>query len=387
MRKIVFSLMIISLIFSSTWFMLSMSYVKSSTRSKLIFISDPIDPPIEISSDNDFLLYNFPGLGTEEDPYRLENLNIITSHSYGIIVQNITKCILIQNNKITTSYRCIGIFHTSPGTVIIANNTCIGPEFELYQLGIFVGDSPYIKILNNTCSNFYNGIDINDSPHSLIENNVFSKNHAGIRIENRVHYSKIISNLIVNNLDGMYITNSREILFENNIVRNNVVGLLLDSTNDEYPSQNCVIRNNLFENNTSFALVFSGFMGQDFTHENLVYHNSFVNNNPKGDSQAKDGGNNNRWYNESLKEGNYWSDWGGLLPYDIDGSTNAIDMYPLETPLHSTLTKIPIFFIGRIILVLLGIGIEAILVICILIFERFKKKRRNLIESINPNRA
>ncbi len=370
MRKIAFSLLTIGLIFSSIWFGLSFNYTEESIHSKTLYLSNKIDPPIEIYSDIDLLSYNFSGSGTEEDPYRIEDLNIITSNNYGIVVQNITKYILIQNNKVINAFwGAIRINNTSPGTIIITNNTCIGGD-----LGIFVANSPQIKILNNTCSDSYDGININDSPYSLIENNTLTKNHVGIRVENNVPFSKIINNHIINNYDGMWITNSRNALFKNNIIRNNVNGFLLDSTNEEFASQNSVIRNNLFENNTSFALIFTAFLEQSFTRQNLVYHNSFVNNNPNGYSQAKDIGSHNRWYNESLKEGNYWLDWLGILPYDIDGSANTKDMYPLEAPLHSTITKIPTFFKGRIILIIsLIIGIPILLAISILIVKKVKK--------------
>jgi len=379
MRKIAFSLLTISLILSSIWVGLSINYIEESKSSETLYISIKIDPPIEIYDNNDLLSYNFSGSGTEEDPYRIEYLNIITSNNYGIVVQNITKYILIQNNNVNALFGAIRIFNTGPDTIIITNNTCIGGE-----LGIFVAISPRIKILNNTCTDSYDGININDSPYSLMENNTLTKNHVGIRVENNVSFSKIISNHIINNYDGVWITNSRNTLSKNNIIRNNVNGFLLDSTNEQYASQNCVIRNNLFENNTSYALILSAFMEQSFTRQNLVYHNSFVNNNPNGQSQAKDVGRHNRWYNESLKEGNYWSDWLGFLPYDIGGSANTKDMYPLEAPLHSTITKIPTFFKGRIALVIsLSIGIPILLAISILIVTKFKKRKLEKMEKMN----
>ena len=367
------------LIFYSIWVGLSINYIEESKNSKTLYISNKIDPPIEIYNNNDLLSYNFSGSGTEEDPYRIEYLNIITSNNYGIVVQNITKYILIQNNNVNALFGAIRIFNTSPDTIIITNNTCIGGE-----LGIFVAISPRIKILNNTCTDSYDGININDSPYSLIENNTLTKNHVGIRVHINVSFSKISNNHIIKNYDGMWITNSRNTLFKNNIIRNNVIGFFLDSTNEEFASQNCVIRYNLFENNTSYALILSAFMEQSFTRQNLVYHNSFVNNNPNGQSQAKDVGRHNRWYNESLKEGNYWSDCLGILPYNIGGSANTVDMYPLEAPLHSTITKIPTFFIGRVVLVIaLSIGIPVLLAISILIVKKFKKRKLEKMEKMN----
>ena len=373
MRKFLFSLIFIGLTFFSIWFGLSFNYTEESIHSKTLYLSNKIDPPIEIYSDIDLLSYNFSGSGTEEDPYRIEYLNIITSNNYGIVVQNITKYILIQNNNVYALFGAIRIYNTSLGTITITNNTCIGEE-----LGIFVANSPGIKILNNTVSDSHHGININDSPYSLIENNTLTKNHVGLRVHINVSFSKISNNHIINNYDGMWITNSRNTLFENNIIRNNVNGFLLESINEEFASQNCVIRNNLFENNTSFALIFTAFLEQSFTRQNLVYHNSFVNNNPNGQSQAKDVGSHNRWYNESLKEGNYWSDWSGILPYDISGSANTVDMYPLEAPLHSTITKTPTFFKGRIILVIsLSIAIPVLLAISILIVKKLRKRNLN----------
>ena len=382
MRKFLFSLIIIGLTFACIWFGLSFNYTEEGLHSKALFLSNKIDPPIEIYDNDDLLSYNFSGSGTEEDPYRIEYLNIITSNNYGIMMQNITKYILIQNNNVNAFFGAIRIFNTSTGTIVINNNTFIGEK-----LGIFVAYSPRIKILNNTCSESYDGININNSPYSLIENNTLTKNHVGIRVENNVSFSKIINNHIINNYDGIWITNSRSILFKNNIIRNNVNGFLLDSTNQEFASQNCVIRNNLFENNTSFALILIAFLEQSFTRQNLVYHNSFVNNNPNGHSQAKDVGRHNRWYNESLKEGNYWSDWLGFLPYGIGGSANAEDMYPLEAPLHSIITSVPTFFIGRIALVIsLSIGIPILLAISILIVKKFKKRKLVKMEKINEKK-
>ncbi|MFW9897493.1 MAG: nitrous oxide reductase family maturation protein NosD [Candidatus Thorarchaeota archaeon] len=355
-------------------------HTEESKNGEILYISNINDSPIEIFNDNDFLSYNFSGSGTQEDPYRIENLNIVTTNNYGIVVQNITKYILIQNNMFTDAFwGAIRIDNTSSGTIIIINNTCIGGD-----LGIIVSNSPQIKILNNTCSDSYNGININDSPHSLIENNTLTKNHVGIRVEHNIASSKISNNHIINNFDGVWITNSRSIIFRNNIIRNNVNGFLLDSINEEYASQNCVISNNLFENNTSFALILTAFLEQGFTRQNLVYHNSFVNNNPKGQSQAKDVGSHNKWYNESLREGNYWSDWLGFFPYDIAGSANTKDMYPLEAPLHSIITKVPTFFIGRVALVIsLSIGIPVLLAISILIVKKFKKRNLERMERRN----
>ena len=61
-------------------------------------------------------------------------------------------------------------------------------------------------------------------------------------------------------------------------------------------------------------------------------------------------------------------------------------MYPLEAPLHSTITKIPTFFKGRIILVIaLSIGIPVLLAISILIVKKFKKSESLAVLASNTS--
>jgi hypothetical protein len=67
---------------------------------------------------------------------------------------------------------------------------------------------------------------------------------------------------------------------------------------------------------------------------NTVHHNSFIDNNLGGSSQAFDDGTNNTWFDESTLEGNYYSDYSGVGNYSIDGNANSSDTYPLtENPL------------------------------------------------------
>lgn len=94
-------------------------------------------------------------------------------------------------------------------------------------------------------------------------------------------------------------------------------------------SDNNVISNNTFENN-SYGIRLAG-----PSNGNLIYHNNFVNN----DNQAYDNGV-NYWDNGYLFGGNYWGDYMGEdvdndgvgdSPYEIPGDNNQ-DRYPLMNP-------------------------------------------------------
>ncbi len=95
-------------------------------------------------------------------------------------------------------------------------------------------------------------------------------------------------------------------------------------------SSYCQIFNNSIKENFEYGVsILSAYEMAEF---NTIYHNSFIDNNPTGLSQASDYGTSNSWYNLVLAQGNYWSDWNQISVYPIAGSANASDIYPLADP-------------------------------------------------------
>ena len=76
-----------------------------------------------------------------------------------------------------------------------------------------------------------------------------------------------------------------------------------------------------------------GIQLSDDSDNNAIHHNSFFANgqNNLKNSQACDNGTYNLWYDETLLEGNYWSDYSGTGSYLISGSAAASDPYPFLT--------------------------------------------------------
>ncbi|MEJ2252623.1 MAG: NosD domain-containing protein, partial [Candidatus Lokiarchaeota archaeon] len=335
-------------------------------------------PPIKISSDSDFLSHGFPGTGSVEDPYRIENLKIKTldlaSKPDGIMIQNVSKSFIIQNCRIWAPY-AIKISSCSSNSIQLINNWCKGGgNTEPMDIGILVGGikAHAFKAINNTCLNNWDGMNINSALYSVIENNTLTRNHIGLRVESNISFSRVIHNYYMNNYDGMWISNSIDVFVKNNYIYNNVVGIFADSTSFDTPFEDCRIVDNLFDNNTSYAII----LRYPSSIKNHIYRNTIINNNKNGGSQAKDEGQNNLWYNESLKEGNYWSNWVGFGSYHIDGSANSIDPYPLEKPLQSTFSNSPFLFLGRLILIILLISITSGISIAMIVISEFYLKKR-----------
>ena len=266
------------------------------------------------------------GSGSEEDPYVIEYLTIITSDSfYALMIQNsdvhftITRCSfqntgiegqrtaaiilaatqngLVYKNKIFGSNGGIALMGTSNN--VIEKNTC----YE-NQVGIFLEWSMFDKIIKNDCKrNYDSGIMLSSSHKTIIEKNRCTGNgQAGIMFVNLYepeHSPKdniIYENKVAFNQWGICFSEADNNTVFRNTIKSNEIGMVLD-------------------------------LGSK---RNTVYHNNFIDNTQQFvDFQPWA----NNWHHPFMLEGNFWSDYSG---FDLDGdgigdSAHGYDNYPLMT--------------------------------------------------------
>ena len=377
--------------------------------------------PIEIDSDNDFVTYGFNGTGSGADPYIIEGYNITTTSDYGIYIQSTTKYFVIRNCYIDADMYSIQINAVATGTATITNNTCTNNKYD----GILLSSSPGSTLIKNTCTNNYyednyveygSGISLDSSSDSTLTKNTCTNNFRGIFVEyssgsaltnntctnndnsgiclisssdstlinntctNNNYYgfhlysssdSTLINNTCTNNnYRGINLSSSSSSTLTKNTCTNHKRGISLDSssgsaltnntcTNNEYGislsgSGSCLITYNLLQENEGYGVCIS-------ESYNIIHHNTFVDNNLEGFSQALDYGVENIWYDPTVNEGNYWSDLGNYCYYQIDGEGGIKDLYPLNVkencvnPKTMTILSIvlPIIFSGVLLTFLL----------------------------------
>lgn len=231
--------------------------------------------PILIYNNANFSDYSLPGSGTELDPYRIENYNITTINTAGIVVRNTTDYFVIQNCYVDAWFTAIGITIVDPGTGEISGVTC--KQNKLY--GIVIGETSQITVKN-----------------CVVEDNI---DVFGV---------------------GICLVDSFEITLTNNTCITNNYGLYLENTNS------CDISYNTFAENLEYGAELSS-----DTNENILHHNKFIYNREGAVMQAKDDGVNNLFYEASSEEGNYWDNWSSkdsIVP--IAGLADNEDPYPLD---------------------------------------------------------
>ncbi|MCG3219849.1 MAG: right-handed parallel beta-helix repeat-containing protein, partial [Candidatus Heimdallarchaeota archaeon] len=193
--------------------------------------------------------------------------------------------------------------------------------------------SPATKIKDCICStNFYDtadlvkdgvGIQLTKSNNSLVENSYCSNFDSGIYVY-RSHFTEIRNNYLELNWYGI-ATWTNDLTIKENTIQENFEGITIFA-GAGLPATNIIIKNNIIKQS-----VYYGVSLYSYSHDNIVHHNNFEDNYPTGTSQAKDDGTNNVWYDDSVDEGNFWSDWSGSGSYAIDGTAGSVDLYPFSS--------------------------------------------------------
>ena len=279
--------------------------------------------PITIDSDADFV-NGFPGIGTQEDPYRIENYEIIysaTSSTRGISIVSTTKYFVVQNCRIeetaaTLTSTAVYVYDVAEGTANITGNT-----IERVRYGISISSSPSSFVAKNTVASGGSvGILIDSSDNSRILNNSISGYGDGISLTASNYVDVSMNTIGKIGSAGIRIIISEYVRISgNSLVVFNTGIFLVNFT--KYNLITC----NLLQYGSSYGVTITG-AEPDY---NRIYHNNFLENNPAGDSQANDIGTDNVWYDTTGSLGNYWSVWVGTGAYSIDGDASASDPFPL----------------------------------------------------------
>ncbi len=266
------------------------------------------------------------GSGTLNDPYIIENFQIITSSSTGIHIIDSSEYFIIRNCYIEALSYGIYIDNVADGTAKIINNTC---RNVINEFGISLWSSAYAEVINNTCINCIRGIMIGQSPYSAIINNTCKGGQGVGIIIGQSDYSKVANNTCNNNYQGIYIFSSNCLIIDN-ICNNNFKEGIYMAFYGSHGTSDCIVSNNYLESNRLHGIYIAG------GSSNIIHHNIFIDNNPSGLSQAQDDGSNNQWDDGTI--GNYWNDYLGVdfdddgigdTPNIILGTAGSQDNYPI----------------------------------------------------------
>ena len=318
---------------------LSFSSYVTLTNNTLINCSLKLNQPFE-SENYTYEVENNTVNGKELGFFVNNSSLIISEPAYGQLIFINCSDMIIRNQVLSNISTGLLLFYCDNMT--LSNNLCTNSTDA-----IFLRYSSRISLTNNNCSfNSGDGIKLYHSSNATIKNNVCYNNDHGIFLDYSSDYAFLFNNSLNNNLCGVYIDNYIATV-TNNTFNNNTYGVFLSGfsntsvinntfENNDYGLWNfhsiyCIVTYNLFRNNSHYAI-----MVRTYAFLNIIHHNSFIDNNLGGTSQALDDGHystfNNTWYDKETNEGNNWSDWTGVGEYHIDGEANATDPYPLSSP-------------------------------------------------------
>ncbi|MHA1201150.1 MAG: NosD domain-containing protein [Candidatus Heimdallarchaeaceae archaeon] len=182
--------------------------------------------PILITTEQNFTDYGFPGLGTNDDPYCIEGLNISTTKETAIEIRDITKYFVIQNCLISANRYGIRIENATSGDYSNLNFSRI------------------VTVKDNLFFNNWDGLFIYECWNASITNNVCLNNDRyGIRLEYSLFLS-VKNNTSYNNQIGICLFESSASIVQNNFCFDcESIGLIIWSSSDSIVSNNTCVFN------------------------------------------------------------------------------------------------------------------------------------------------
>jgi parallel beta-helix repeat protein len=285
----------------------------------------------------------------------IANNTCTNNNDYGISLENSDFSTVANNTCANNDWHGISLEYSASSTV--TNNTC---NNNSCGISLWVCTSP--TVTNNTCNNnYYDGISLAHSGSSTVTNNTCNNNHYdGISLE--YSGSSTVTNNTCNNnhYDGISLERSSFSTVANNTCNDNGgIGIFLGSSDYNYIAWSTLVGNGGY-----------GIELSDESDDNFIHQNDFIANG-QDTSQACDNGTNNQWYDETVLEGNYWSDYSGTGSYLIAGSAGTSDPYPSLSPYrYTSSSSSPTFLEDVLVRIGLFLGVIGLVVVVFFINRR-----------------
>lgn len=209
-------------------------------------INMKVDPIVIVNNNSAFTGAGFTGLGSESQPYILENKVINGFYSHCIYISNTNAHFIIKNSILYNGSYGIYLNNASNGKIInVTSRNNQNSGTIIYQ------GSTNITCINNT---IYDNNDYGiwlygpDSEHCLIHNNTIYNNIRGVYIFQGAHFNNIT--------DNTFYEHSQEGIFLHSSSNCTVTGNIADNNDDGIATSNCqdtsFIDNYLHDNNEGF---------------------------------------------------------------------------------------------------------------------------------------
>lgn len=256
---------------TKTWIIISCLILSGATAGILIgIIKIKTYPFAELLIDDDEDLIQYPGNGSMENPYIIENLRINTKKMIGIEITGVTLCFELRNCIVNADWIALKISNVTSAECSILNSS-----FSASDLGIHAGRINSIIIKNNTIQSEKGGMVSRLTNQILIENNFISGHfYTGLEI------SSIEQGLIKNNtmkgIYGMSISHSTLNVCANTFLDS---GLFIGQLKWIHHQGKINCSYNAFKN--TFLPYYSGLVGisfDDYFDFDNLHDSSFINN-------------------------------------------------------------------------------------------------------------
>jgi len=305
-------------------------------------------------TENEIFASGTDGLLLEQGDNSVVEQNLIAEHANGAGIHiKDSKNVIVRDNTLFNNAKGIWVdpsfniqlalnrvYHSADEGILVENsvNTEIvsGNRIVSASEGILLLNSPHTSVLGNLFNLTQTAIRLEDSDRSTIHGNQIERTDIGIMLLrsnlNRLHNNSLLlagvgislTQSSANHLSSNTITESSEVgiklnsasmnnrLVGNHLAENGIGVHIVDPTS----IRNTLLNNTMSMNNIGVRL--------ENARATVLYHNNFLDNTIQAEDTLPTA---NYFFNPTLQEGNYWSDYTGV-DVDHDGIGDTLVPHP-----------------------------------------------------------
>ena len=304
-------------------------------ETPILVLRDESDLQIEVTDYGQIILINCTKVTIRNMYFNNTYVGVAVLFSDGCIIENgfahLCQLGVLNYYSHATSYKNITCVQNVRGMEVVSSTFCVidglTATYSSFHEGLYIDEDSYNTVVgwsNISYNSWSTGVH-DSGTNTTFSECVFEHNYIGLTLRSSTDSVIVMNQINYNKNQGIFISGTSNIaVLGNSVSFNKNYGIYITN------SDSGILSTNLFFRNDGYG-VFLSSSTQGF----LIYRNSFIENDPSlGSSQAYDGGISNLWYNQELQSGNFWDDKGTKKIYEIDGTANSVDLFPLKDPIY-----------------------------------------------------
>ena len=216
------------ILITTSFYLINVNLAQQNSERRSINLNYTDSSPLQILNDTALASYASSGDGSAATPFIIEGLNITTSNTYAIYIQDTTSNLIIRDCLLIADEDALTFSSVSSNSTLEISNNII----RSWDSGILIISTNYVNITHNAVYGCSIGIETTNSDYVRLESNSCYGNNLGIYTSSSDHLTLFDNKCYSNAQHGVYISTNSNFpnITYNQFYGNSQDGLIVDNS-------------------------------------------------------------------------------------------------------------------------------------------------------------